>query len=168
MKKSKHFRKDVIIARIIAATVLIVLIVLISSLISGLTKPEENTDKNPQKPSTEDVQNLPSTEPEVDVTENNEPEDTSATEDSSEPQSESESEPVSESESTSQPQGESRYVRTTAQVKFRTEPNTDCAVLGFIDMGTEVLLLEELNGWYKVSYDGKEGYISADYSRIVE
>lgn len=152
MKKSKHFRKDVIIARIIAAALLIVLIVIISSLVSAITKTDGDKQKNTQNISSENSQNISDYQPDVDMSENADSESTS----------ESESESTSESENTS------RYVRTTAQVKFRSEPNTDCTVLGLIDMGTEVELLEELNGWYKVSYNGQEGYISADYSRIVE
>ena len=45
MRKSKHFRKDVIIARIIAAIILIILMVIVHSLISVLFKPSGNKDK---------------------------------------------------------------------------------------------------------------------------
>ena len=47
MKKSKHFRKDVIMARVIAGVILLVLIVLLVFGISLLTKTSDE-DKNSQ------------------------------------------------------------------------------------------------------------------------
>ncbi len=162
MKKSKHFRKDVIIARIIAALICIALIVVISSVVSMLIKSSKDTQKDTQRTESQymDDENELGLEPGI------------AEDSEFESESESESEFVSESEMTSESESESEsaeiYVRTTAQVKFRSEPNTNCAILGFINYGEQALLLEELNGWYKVLYNGQEGYISADYSRIVE
>ena len=31
-----------------------------------------------------------------------------------------------------------------------------------------MVILEELTDWYKVSYDGQEGYVSAKYVKILE
>lgn len=148
MRKSKHFRKDVIIARIIAAIILIILIVIIHSLISVLFKPSKNTDR--------DTQQIES--------EYNENEDKSNNDIENNPSIsiDSESEEPSDSES------EEIYVITTANVKLRQGPGTNYEVIGYINKDEKAILLEELSGWYKVSYNGEEGYISADYSEILE
>ena len=56
MKKSKHFRKDVIMARVIAAVILVVLIVLIVFVGSLFTKP--SADENKDSQNTEHTQNV--------------------------------------------------------------------------------------------------------------
>lgn len=149
MKKSKHFRKDVIMARIIAGVIVVLLIALIVLGVSLLTKPSGN-DKDTQ--STQNTQNTQdvgneNVEPEVDV------------ETEYETESEEESETVSDGKT---------YVKTTTQVKLRKEPNTECATLDRIDGGTKLEVLETLDGWYKVIHNGQEGYVSADYANIVE
>ena len=156
MRKSKHFRKDVIIARLIALAILIVLIWAISFLVSSFVKPSEGNSQNSESEYSGD-QSAGNDESEDLVPGVSESEDT--TEDSSE------SETTEDSE---MQEPEERYVRTTARINLRSEPNTNCTVVGVIDKGTEVLLLEELEGWYKVSFDGKEGYISAAYAKLVE
>ena len=55
-------------------------------------------------------------------------------------------------------------VKTTANVKLRSGPSTDDTVLTKIAEGTEVEASGEEDGWYKVTYKGTEGYISADYA----
>ena len=149
MRKSKHFRKDVIIARIIAAIILIILIVIINSLISVLFKPSENKDK--------DTQNI---ESEYNPNDNLNHKDTE--------QELSEVETDVTIEDTSDSEDIKVYVITTANVKLRSGPSTNHAVIGGINKDEKALLLEETDGWYKVSYNGQEGYISADYSKIEE
>lgn len=150
MKKSKHFRKDVIMARVIAAALAILLIALIIFCVSLLTKPSGDN---------QDTQN----------TQNSESEMMTESEPESEPESESDSEPESESESESEPEAESgSYVTPVQQVRLRKEPNTDCATIALIDPGVKLELLEKLDGWYKVSHDGEVGYVSATYVEIVE
>jgi len=156
MKKSKHFRKDVIIARVIAAVLVIVLIAIICLTVSLLSKPS-GSDKD-----TQNTQNTQMENP------NNQPSGSEETPDVSiEPETEgpqaTEEEPIVDSEEDGQV-----YVKTTTQVKLRKEPNTNCATLDRIDGGTELLVLETLEGWYKVSHNGQEGYVSADYAQIVE
>ncbi len=150
MKKSKHFRKDVIIARVIAGVLVIVLTALIIFAVSLLTKPSGSDKDTQNTQSTQDVskdsesENL---EPDVNI------------------DTELESEPETESEAESD---DKVYVKTTTQVKLRKEPNTECATLDRIDGGTKLEVLETLDGWYKVIHNGKEGYVSADYAEIVE
>ena len=60
------------------------------------------------------------------------------------------------------------YAKTTAKVNMREEPNTNCAILASVPAATKTLLVEEVDGWYKVVYNEKEGYIRADYIELVE
>ena len=160
MKKSKHFRKDVIIARIIAAAILLALLVLLVLGISLLTK-SSGEDKNSQSSqNTQQTENfMPGDEDEQD----------SETEANSEETTEEQpSEPgVDENDDTTYVP-DKVYVKTTTQVRLREEPNTNCATLDRIDGGTKLEVLETLDGWYKVNYNGKEGYVSATYAKIVE
>lgn len=154
MKKSKHFRKDVIMARIIAAALLILLIALLVFVISLFTKPAGNNKDTQNTQNTQNSQDVKPGNDELEDTENSvESEDTEGLE----PEVESESEAE-----------EQIYVKTTAQVKLRQEPNTNCATLTLIDGGTQLEVLEVLDGWYKVSHNGQVGYVSANYARVVE
>ena len=155
MKKSKHFRKDVILARVIAGVLLLVVIAFLVFAISLLTK-NGGDDKNSQNTSnteqTEQTENTESLLPE-----NQDTEDVEDTESDVVIETESESVDV-----------EKVYVKTTTQVRLRQEPNTSCTVLDRIDGNTTLEVVEKLNGWYKVIYNGQEGYVSATYAKIVE
>lgn len=171
MRKSKHFRKDVIIARIIAALILIVLIALIVTVVSHFTKSSGNKDSQNTQ-STKDVNN---------GNQDSEDKDTQNSEGQNDPSNDNPSnddpsndDPSNEGSNT--PQGseedtdvvEKVYVKTTARIRLREEPNTNCRTLEGINSGVELEVLETLDGWYKVSYNGKTGYVSADYAKIVE
>ena len=155
MKKSKHYRKDVIMARIIFAIFCVAIVVLLVVGAMELVKKinpqkEPNTQENTQNENTQNV--FPNT---------SEP-DTEETEIGSEIFG-------TEDESESQPEDEEIYGKTIVDLNLRTEPNTSCEVITTIPEGGEVLLLEDLNdGWYRVFYDGNEGYVSAKYIRITE
>ncbi len=136
MKKSKHFRKDVIIARIIFAILCIIVGMLISTGMSVLFK---NADGDKDKPA-------PNTQIQTEV------------------ETESSQEPTIDSTQSVEPL--IYYVVPTTEVRLRQEPNTECEILAKVPAGTKVTLIEELEGWYKVSYEGMEGYISADYATI--
>lgn len=137
MKRSKHFRKDVILARIIFAVLCIVVGVLIGTGISALMKNAGgNTDTQ-----------TPNTQIQTEI-------DTQGTEMSSS---------IDETETTEEPVS---YAVPTTEIRLRQEPNTTSTILARIPGGTKLLLIEELEGWYKVSYEGVEGYISADYATI--
>lgn len=53
-------------------------------------------------------------------------------------------------------------------VNVRAEANTDAAVLGKINKGTEFTVLDKTNGWFKISYNGNEGYVSGDYFEVTK
>ena len=54
-------------------------------------------------------------------------------------------------------------VTTSSAVNFRTEATTSSESMGKLNDGTRVAILDQIDGWYKVAYNGKTGYMSADY-----
>ena len=152
MKKSKHFRKDVIIARIIAAVLLIIIIALLSFAISQLTK-SSGQDKDSQntentQSGNQDIENVDSEDTQEETTQ----EDT-------------------ESDVTPEPEPSvdaKTYVKTTANLNLRVEPNTSCSTLASIPKDTKIEVVEDLERWYKVIYNGQEGYVSKTYVVVVD
>jgi uncharacterized protein YraI len=68
-------------------------------------------------------------------------------------------------------------VSTTAtaleRLNVRTGPGTNYAILGVLEPGTRVTVFEKVRGsdpaypdWYRILYDGRDGYIAADYVSI--
>lgn len=53
-----------------------------------------------------------------------------------------------------------------SSVNFRSQPSTGASVITTLAENTEVELLEVADGWCKAVYDGKEGYVSADYVTV--
>ncbi len=58
-------------------------------------------------------------------------------------------------------------VNAAVSVNLRKEPNTSCAVIGYIKGGTVLEYTDKSNGWYKVIYNGKTGWISGTYAKLV-
>ena len=55
------------------------------------------------------------------------------------------------------------------QVLFlRSEPSTQSEALGYYRNGKSITLLEKLDGWYKVSVDGKTGYMMSKFLSVKE
>lgn len=57
-------------------------------------------------------------------------------------------------------------IADTDGLRVRDEANVDSAVLTQILQGEEMEYVETLDGWFKVSIDGAEGYVSAEYAHI--
>ena len=55
-----------------------------------------------------------------------------------------------------------------AGLNLRPDASTDYAPLAVIPDGAFLLVEEELDGWYKVVYNGRSGYVSADYALFSE
>ena len=52
-------------------------------------------------------------------------------------------------------------------LRVREKPGTDTKVLGVLPSGELVDVLDnELDGWVMIDYDGKDGYVSADYVTV--
>lgn len=69
----------------------------------------------------------------------------------------------SASNNTSASTGTAAVVKCSSTVNFRSASSTSSTILGELKNGTAVTVLSTSNGWSKVSYAGKTGYISADY-----
>lgn len=52
---------------------------------------------------------------------------------------------------------------TTTTLKVREQPGMDETVLGLVPIEDELTVLEELDGWVKVSIEEGEGYVSNEY-----
>ncbi|GAB2903272.1 SH3 domain-containing protein [Neomicrococcus lactis] len=57
--------------------------------------------------------------------------------------------------------------QTTANVNMRTGAGTTYAVLATVPSGTNVSVIGSANGWYKVTYNGKTGWMIDDYLKAV-
>lgn len=136
MKKSH--RKDVIIARVIFAVVLLLLIALIVGAVIMIRghMAEKSAQESQGVIVTENSQEQ---QPVVD-TQTSEPEIT--TEDT---------------------QALNPVVQTTTGVNLRKEPNTECEVLTVLDQGTMLELIGEEDGWAVVDYQGQIGYVKIEY-----
>ncbi|MCC3867542.1 C40 family peptidase [Terrisporobacter mayombei] len=55
-----------------------------------------------------------------------------------------------------------KYVNTTS-LNFRSGPSTSYSIIGKLSSGTKVELISTSNGWSKIKYDGKTGYVSSQY-----
>lgn len=51
-------------------------------------------------------------------------------------------------------------------VRFRTGPSTSYSILFMLNSGTSLDVISEINGWYKVNYNGSSGYMSAQYITV--
>lgn len=140
MKKSH--RKDVIIARVIFAVVLLLLIALIVGAVIMIRghMAEKRAQESQGVIVTENSQEQ---QPVVD-TQTSEPEIT--TEDT---------------------QALNPVVQTTTGVNLRKEPNTECEVLTVLDQGTMLELIGEEDGWAVVDYQGQIGYVKIEYLQEV-
>lgn len=161
MIKSKHFRKDVIIARVIFLAVCILLIAGMVWLFSMLTEPKEPQEPTPPESNSSELPSETDSEGETD----------SETEPESETESESESETESETESENQTEEPVKiYVKVISNrnLNLRKEPNTTSDILASLPNGTKLMVVEELDGWFKVKYEDHVGYVSSQYVKIVE
>ena len=50
-----------------------------------------------------------------------------------------------------------------SSLRLRAEASTDSAIVTQLDKSVAVAILGKQDGWYYVSYDGNNGYLSADY-----
>ena len=71
-------------------------------------------------------------------------------------------------ESQEQDQGP-QYVTTTTTVNVRSSDSEQADKLGKVSGGTKLQVLEQRpNGWTKVDYEGKEGYIKTEFLQLAE
>ena len=56
-----------------------------------------------------------------------------------------------------------KKIVTATSLNFRSGPGTKYSIIGSIKKGAEVSVISESNGWSKVDYNGKVGYVSSQY-----
>ncbi|MEG2246940.1 MAG: SH3 domain-containing protein, partial [Peptostreptococcaceae bacterium] len=54
-------------------------------------------------------------------------------------------------------------VVTATSLNVRSGPSTNSSVIGSLKLNEKVEVISESNGWSKVKYNGKEGYVSSTY-----
>ncbi|MCL4386920.1 MAG: SH3 domain-containing protein [Patescibacteria group bacterium] len=59
-------------------------------------------------------------------------------------------------------------VKADGGLNFRKEADKDSEKIGEIPDGTKLAVKKELNGWYQVEFNGKEGWISKEFTIIEE
>ena len=53
---------------------------------------------------------------------------------------------------------------TGSSLRLREEPSTSASIVTTLDKGVAVAVLDNsIDGWYRIAYNGKTGYVSADY-----
>ena len=57
----------------------------------------------------------------------------------------------------------STKIVTASSLNFRRGASTNASKIGTLPKGTEVGFISESNGWSKISYNGKVGYVSSSY-----
>jgi len=59
------------------------------------------------------------------------------------------------------------YINADGGLSLRSDRNTSSNRLELIPNGTKLVATEELDGWYKVEYNGKTGWVSKQYTTAV-
>lgn len=54
-------------------------------------------------------------------------------------------------------------VKTTTGVNLRSEPDKEAGILTLVPEDTQLVVIEEDNGWVEVTYDGHTGYIYTEF-----
>lgn len=52
---------------------------------------------------------------------------------------------------------------TKSNVNFRNSPNQTGEIISVIPKNTEITIIENIDDWSKISYNGQEGYISSKF-----
>lgn len=55
---------------------------------------------------------------------------------------------------------------TTTTLKVRSEASLDSACIGMIPMGDDFIVIEDLDGWVKISTEDGEGFVSKEYVEL--
>ena len=55
---------------------------------------------------------------------------------------------------------------TATSLRVRSAANTNSTILGYLKQGEKITVLGKANGWAKITYKGKEGYVSLKFVQI--
>ncbi|MBJ8095579.1 SH3 domain-containing protein [Bacillus cereus] len=64
---------------------------------------------------------------------------------------------------TKQTQPKNQYIVNAIALNVRIEPNAESTILGVLPNGKYISILEECGEWYKISYNGKTGYVKKEF-----
>lgn len=157
-KMSKSQSSRIIAITGIAAVSLLVIVAAIFLVIKITKKPSDAASaQNVTEQGTETSIDIPetSTEPETEPIE-----EVAATE----PEEPGTQTDVSEAEE--ETPAKTELIMTTDVVKIRSIPSTDGDVLALCDKYDSFTRYDEVDGWSKIEYEGKEGYIKSDYVKV--
>lgn len=157
-KMSKSQSSRIIAITGIAAVSLLVIVAAIFLVIKITKKPSDAASaQNVTEQGTETSIDIPetSTEPETEPIE-----EVAATE----PEEPGTQADVSEAEE--ETPAKTELIMTTDVVKIRSIPSTDGDVLALCDKYDSFTRYDEVDGWSKIEYEGKEGYIKSDYVKV--
>lgn len=62
--------------------------------------------------------------------------------------------------------GTTYAIVNTTTLKVREESNTESVVLGLVPLGEELVVVEELDGWVKISIEEGDGYVSKEFVNL--
>ncbi len=76
--------------------------------------------------------------------------------------SQTSTEPVEEQPTTEEPQAlnEAAYISSNTGVNLRQGPSTETEAIGRLTPRTKITIIAEENDWYKVTFNGQEGYVA--------
>ncbi|WP_153019486.1 SH3 domain-containing protein, partial [Bacillus gaemokensis] len=57
-------------------------------------------------------------------------------------------------------------VVTATRLNVRNSPVLGSSIVGFVQKDEKVIVLGKANGWAKISYKGKEGYVSLEFVKL--
>ena len=137
----------------VTVAVVTVLVLIVAGIVIAANHKSPTRDKQSAKPSSTEIVGKNDTD-EEDANQGNEtrePEPTQGEILKEEPQQEE----LDESQAVT--------MKTTTNVNFRKEPNTNCEIIRVIPRGTELQKYAEENGWAKVKCGEEIGYVSAEY-----
>lgn len=61
-----------------------------------------------------------------------------------------------------------QVINISSNLRVRVAANTSCSVLGYLTNGQVVDIIGKTSDWYKISFNGKEGYVCDEYIKIVD
>ena len=59
-----------------------------------------------------------------------------------------------------------RVTLTSGYLNIRNAPTTTAPIIGMAPNGATVNIIEQAEDWYRINYNGTDGYVSGQYIRV--
>ncbi|MGL4108942.1 C40 family peptidase [Clostridium sp. LP20] len=59
-----------------------------------------------------------------------------------------------------------QVVNITSNLRVRSEATTSSSVIGYLNNGESIEIKGETGSWYRINFNGKEGYVSKEYIKV--